>query len=98
MTTIEHANALYHTLRQLKGRDFDENDYMWKIGAGNIFECVNYTNWERENEALTLFGIGCEIDYNNPHEIKLFEDITNKVSIPYAEFQELEERNDQGTY
>ena len=71
---------------------------MWKIGAGNIFECVNYTNWERENEALTLFGIGCEIDYNNPHEIKLFEDITNKVSIPYAEFQELEERNDQGTY
>ena len=32
MTDIKKANAIYHTLRTLKGRDFDENKYKWVLG------------------------------------------------------------------
>ena len=35
------------------------------------------------DEFTTLFGITVEIDYKNPYNVQLYEDITNKIEDTY---------------
>jgi hypothetical protein len=91
MTTVEHVKALYNTLRIQKSRDFNPEDYFWKIGGAVIYDLAQYTNYEKFDEPLLLFGIKVEIDLKYLKNVQLFEDITNKIAIPYADFVVLEE-------
>lgn len=75
--------ALYCTLRQMKGCHFNSNDYKWRLGTEVINELKLGTIYSIESlyEPRYLYGIEIEIDYKNPHNIQLFEDITNKIYI-----------------
>lgn len=89
MKTIEYLECLYNTLRTAKGGKYDYRDYKWVLG-NEIFQeiyktiCIQNTV-SMYDEPTFLFGIEVEIDRINPYTLKLYEDITNKISIPYAE-------------
>lgn len=92
MNSIEYINALYDTLRTLKGREYKAEDYKWKLGAKVIYDIQPHEfTHKTANEKMTMFGIEVEIDYINPNKLQLFEDITNKVSIPYSDYKEVDD-------
>lgn len=96
MKTIEYLECLYNTLRGAKKEKYDYRDYKWVLGHEifqEIFQEIYKTIYiqntvSRYNEPTFLFGIEVEIDKINPYTLKLYEDITNKISIPYAEEDE----------
>ena len=97
MTDIERANALYHTLRTLKDRNFDENKYKWVLGY-KVFR--NFRPFFMHQlaypiEPTLLFGIVVERDMDNPFTFKLYEDITDSIAIPYEEIKDMEEQDDK---
>lgn len=89
MKTIEYLECLYNTLRDAKKEKYDYRDYKWVLGHEifqEIYKCIYTQNRvSRYNEPTFLFGIEVEIDKINPYTLKLYEDITNKISIPYTE-------------
>ena len=93
MTDIERANALYHTLRTLKDRNFDENKYKWVLGyeVFRDFKPFFMHQLAYPNEPILLFGIVVETDMHNPFTFKLYEDITDQIAIPYEQFKDMEE-------
>lgn len=85
------TEILYFALRKIR-KDFNPNDYKWVLGAGIIYELdVHYGHHIAEDyifrpaEKTTLYGIPVEVDMENPHQLKLFEDITNKITYPESE-------------
>lgn len=96
MTNIERADALYHTLRTLKDRDFDENKYKWVLGyeVFRDFRPFFIHQLAYPIEPTWLFGIVVERDMQNPFTFKLYEDITDQIAIPYEEFKEMEEQDE----
>ncbi len=97
MTDIEKANAIYHTLRTLKDRDFDENKYKWVLGfeVFKEFRPFFIHQLAYPNDPTLLFGIVVETDMHNPFTFKLYEDITDSIAIPYEEFKDMEEQDDK---
>ncbi len=93
MNSINRANALYHTLRQLKGRDFNADDYKWELGYEVCREFHPFMIYQKI-EPTMLYGIKVEFDMHNPHTFRLYEDITDKIAIPYAEFKDIEEEQE----
>ena len=82
------TEILYFTLRKVR-KDFNPKDYKWELGAAVIYDLdVNYGHSIAEYliavpaEKPTLFGIPVELNIENPHQLKLYEDITNKISVP----------------
>lgn len=71
---ICYINALYWALRSTKKLNFNEKDYFWKIGV-RVLQDLSVA-YPFENTAITLFGIIVEIDYIDPENIRLYEDIT----------------------
>ena len=96
MTDIKRANALYHTLRTLKDRDFDENKYKWVLGFKVFKEFRPFFIHQLAYpvEPTYLFGIVVETDMHNPFTFKLYEDITDQIAIPYEEFKDMEEQDE----
>lgn len=92
MTNIERAEALYHTLRTLKDRDFDENKYKWLLGYEVFRDFRPFFIYR--HDPILLFGIVIEIDMHNPFTFKLYEDITDQIAIPYEEFKNMEEQDE----
>ena len=93
MKTIEYLECLYNTLRNCKKEKYDYRDYKFILGYEifqEIYNCIYTQNRvSRYNEPTFLFGIEVEIDRINPYTLKLYEDITNKISIPYEEVDNL---------
>ena len=89
MSTFEYVKILYNTLIEARGREFDKSDYYWSIGVLIIKELFERLDVP-QNENVVLFGIEVRFSYRNPHEIKLYEDITNKIAIPYSENEEVQ--------
>lgn len=91
MKTIEYLKCLYSTLRDVKKEKYDYRDYKWVIGyeiLQEIYKPIYIQNRVSSyNEPTYLFGIEVEIDRINPYTIKLYEDTTNKISIPYVEHE-----------
>lgn len=86
---IEYITLLYNTLRDAKKEKYDYRDYKWVLG-NEIFQEIYKTIYIQNtvsmyDEPTFLFGIEVEIDRINPYTLKLYEDITNKISIPYTE-------------
>lgn len=81
--TKEYLQALYYTLRKMKGREYHSDKYKWLLGTETIKELALGTIYTFESfiKPMFLYGIAVEIDYTNPHNIQLFEDITNKIYI-----------------
>lgn len=85
MTIYEKVKMIYWNLRKMKEQNqqiFCENEYKWVIGyqiAGQLKITKNIFTAERIAEAIFLFGIEVEIDHLNPDNIRLYEDITNKI-------------------
>lgn len=81
---IPFTQVLYNTLRACRPY-YNANDYKWKIGAVVIDELERQYNNNlfaiNIDEKKTLYGIDVEIDYLNPYNIQLFEDITNKIAV-----------------
>ena len=89
MKTIKYLECLYNTLRSAKKGKYDYRDYKWVLGY-EIFEEIYKTIYIQNtvssyNEPTCLFGIELEIDKINPYTLKLYENITNKISISSAE-------------
>lgn len=97
MTGPEKANILYHTLRTLKGRDFDENKYKWVLGyeVFRDFRLFFTHQLANLNDPILLYGIVVGVDMHNPFTFKIYEDITDQIAIPYAEFKDMEEQDDK---
>lgn len=89
MKSIDYLNCLYNTLRDARRGKYDYRDYKWVIGyeiLQEIYKPIYIQNTVSSyNEPTFLFGIEVEIDRINPYTIKLYEDITNKISITSAE-------------
>ena len=85
MSTIEHLKILYFTLRQMKEQNreyFRDSEYKWVLGTAVIQELKLQDPYRlAEVEPMYLFGIVVEADYVNPHNVQLFEDITNKIAV-----------------
>lgn len=81
---ISFTQILYNTLRACRP-NYNANDYKWKIGALVIGKLERRYNNDffiiNTDEKTTLYGIDVEIDYLNPYNIQLFEDITNKIAV-----------------
>ena len=88
MKTIDYLECLYNTLRDAKKGKYDYRDYKWVLGY-EVFEEIHkhiYPQYISINsKPMFLFNIEIEIDRINPYTLKLYEDITNKISIPYVE-------------
>lgn len=83
LTTVDYLTALYHTLKKMRGRDFREDCYKWRLGV-SIFHDIGlneFNIFREQNKPKLLFGIEVEIDYSNPYNVQIFEDITNKIYI-----------------
>lgn len=85
------TETLYFTLRKAR-KDFNPNDFKWELGAAVIYDLdVDYGQHIAEDyifrpaEKPTLFGIPVEVNMENLHQLKLYEDITNKIAIPESE-------------
>ena len=83
---IPFTQVLYNTLRECRP-NFDASEYKWRLGAAVIGEFKRQFDSNlfiiNETEKRTLYGIDVEIDYLNPYNIQLFEDITNKIAVEY---------------
>jgi len=82
----EYLQALYNTLREMKGDRYNYKDYKWKLGVSIIDELKisNFHTVIETVEQTFLFGIEVEMDIVNPYNVQLFEDITNKICIEAA--------------
>lgn len=85
VSLYKYLETLYHTLREIKHQNlelFNSNKYKWKLGieAANILKICNNSITIQEKTQY-LFGIEVEIDYKNPYNIQLYEDITNEIAI-----------------
>lgn len=85
VSLYKYLETLYHTLREIKHRNlelFNSNKYKWKLGieAANMLKILNNSITIQEKTQY-LFGIEVEIDYKNPYNIQLYEDITNKIAL-----------------
>lgn len=85
------TEILYFALRKSR-KDFNPNDFKWELGAAVIYDIdVDYGHHIAEDyifrpaEKPTLFGIPVEVNMENLHQLKLYEDITNKIAIPESE-------------
>ena len=84
MTINEQVKMIYSNLRKMKEENqqiFCEKEYKWVIGyriAAELMTKAIFTA-ERIAEKNFLFGIEVEIDHLNPDNIRLYEDITNKI-------------------
>lgn len=82
-----YVQILYYTLRQCRP-NYNANEYKWKIGAAVMYKLDSFYKagiahqiiFNRE-EKPTLYGIEVEVDYENPDNLQLFEDITNKIAV-----------------
>lgn len=79
---IPFTLVLYNTLRACRP-NFNASEYKWRLGAVVIGEFHNNITVFNPSEKRTLYGIDVEIDYLNPYNIQLFEDITNKIAVEY---------------
>lgn len=87
LKSIPFIQALYCTLRECR-LNYNANDYKWRLGEAVIADIERQDNIffntvanNKENKKRTLYGIDVEIDYCNPYNLQLFEDITNKIAI-----------------
>lgn len=78
----QFVQVLYNTLRACRPY-YNANDYKWRLGAAAIGELERQYNLFVINtsEKRTLYGIDVDVDYLNPYNIQLFEDITNKIAV-----------------
>lgn len=79
---IPFTQVLYNTLRECRP-NFNASEYKWRIGTEIISTFHNNITVINPSEKRTLYGIDLEIDYLNPYNIQLFEDITNKIAVDY---------------
>ena len=82
---ISFIEILYHNLRKYRP-NFKPDDYRWRLGAAVIYDLDAKYNYGialkivlHRDEMPTLFDIKIVIDYSNPYNLQLFEDITNKI-------------------
>lgn len=83
--SIKHLNFLF-ALAQDKserlGIYFNPDDYKWVLGI-HVVSDLEYNNHyytvSGQDCPRTLFGIVVEIDYHNPDNIQLWENITDKL-------------------
>ena len=85
VSLYKYLETLYHTLREIKHRNlelFNSNKYKWKLGieVANILKICNNSITIQEKTQY-LFGIEVKIDYKNPYNVQLYEDITNQIAI-----------------
>lgn len=82
-STIEYLSALYYTLREMKRESYKPEEYKWRLGVKVIrdIDLLAFNAFINRDEPLYLYGIVVEIDYTNPNNVQLFEDITNKIYI-----------------
>lgn len=83
--SIAHLQMLFDfaACRSRKlGFPFRKEEYKWILGI-KILEELKMKTCELTVEIpegpMTLFGIAVEIDHENPNNIQLWEDITNKI-------------------
>lgn len=83
MDRIDYLKALYSTLRETKKFNYRPEEYKWRLGAELVKELMEGDIYRLEciTEPKLLFGIVVEIDYFNPWNVQIFEDITNKIYI-----------------
>ena len=78
---MDYIYALYSNLRNKMRGDFEEKNFLWRLGTEIIREIsvstgrLYYINTTEQN--LTLYGIRVEEDRVNTNAIQLYEDITN---------------------
>lgn len=86
--TIGHLNLLYAFARKRSERyrqSFSSDDYKWILGAKVVHDLEMtqhlsyYMHAAEIGEHSTLFGIPVEIDYYNPENVQLWENITDKI-------------------
>lgn len=81
------CQMLYYALRECRP-NYNANEYKWRIGAAAMYELDSFYRADiahqiilNREEKPTLYGIEVEIDYENPDNLQLFEDITNKIAV-----------------
>lgn len=82
---MEYLEKLYFTLRDMKAQKreyFNQSEYKWVLGADIIRELGLRDRFIiSKKEPIFLFGIVVEIDYCNIYNVRILEDITNKIYI-----------------
>lgn len=87
-TTFDYLYAVYNTLRKIKGEEFRPENFKFRLGNEVVKELFDATRcYICLNEPITLFGIEVEHDFYSPKNVQIFEDITNKISIPFEEYE-----------
>ena len=81
--SIKHLYSLLSLAKcraESQGIPFKREDYKWVLGVKTYYKLeLNYHFNIVYNEPRMLFGIVVELDYHNPDNIQLCENITNKL-------------------
>lgn len=81
---FKEIEKVYKNLRERRP-DYNKGEYKWKLGVGLIQKIEHEFAFFRYVDCTgvknTLFGMEIEIDYLDPFNIQIFEDITDKIAV-----------------
>lgn len=87
--------ALYSNLKTFK-HNYDPDDYVWILGKAVIKELKNPYKYPGlltfDTEKMTIYGISVVVDYLNRYDIKIFENITEKINVDKKDKEERDEK------
>lgn len=83
ISAMQFISGLYNGLRMCRP-DYNASDYKWIIGKAVMNEIEDKTKYRLPpilEDTATLYGIKVEVDNINRYDIKLYENITNKIDV-----------------
>ena len=76
--------VLYNTLKMFNP-NYDPDDYVWVLGKAVINELKKPDKYQSlmtfDTKKMTIYGIKVGVDYLNRYNIKIFENITEKINV-----------------
>ena len=88
---FKEIEKIYKNLKERRS-DYYKDKYKWRLGVGIIRKIENEHEFFRYVDCTgvknTLFGMAVEIDYLDPCNIQIFENITDEIGVVIDNYRE----------
>lgn len=88
---FKEIEKIYKNLKERRS-DYNKGKYEWRLGVGIIIKIENEHEFFRYVDCTgvknTLFGMAVEIDYLDPCNIQIFENITDEIAVVIDNYRE----------
>ena len=89
--TLDYVKALYNSILNRAGINYNPNNYRWVLGIQIKFILIPtalLSYYDDTDTPATLFGIPIEWDINNPNTIRIYEDVTKTLEKMEKKYEE----------